>query len=251
MVISPDPASGFMPNIKEMRERITPKTKAVIINNPNNPTGAVYPAEVIRELAEVLRAKQAEFGPTICIISDEPYRELVYGGAVAPHIPDYYDNTVVCYSYSKSLSLPGERIGYALVPSQAEGAMDFVKALSDANRYLGVVNAPSLMQLALARCPGLKSNVAFYERNGAELYEGLTAMGFSCLKPDGAFYLWVKCPIDDDTAFCDELKEERVLATPGSAFMGPGYFRLSYCVSHETVVNSMPSFKKVAERYFG
>ncbi|MBQ7703039.1 MAG: pyridoxal phosphate-dependent aminotransferase [Firmicutes bacterium] len=250
VVVEPDPASGFMPNVVEMLLKITPKTKAVIVNNPNNPTGAVYPEAVIRQLAEALEAKQAEFGTVIYIISDEPYRELVYGDAIAPHIPDIYPNTLVCYSYSKSLSLPGERIGYVLVPPQSDGAEEFVAALTSSNRYLGIVNAPSLMQLAIARCTDLRSNVAFYERNGADLYAGLTAMGYECMKPDGAFYLWVKCPIEDDAAFCEELKGERVLATPGSAFIGPGYFRLSYCVSHETVVNSMPSFKKVAARYF-
>ena len=251
VVVSPDPESGFMPNISEMCGKITPRTKAVIVNNPNNPTGAVYPEAVIRKLAAALEAKEAEFGTVIYIISDEPYRELVYGDAVAPHIPDIYPNTVVCYSYSKSLSLPGERIGYVLVPPQSDGPEEFVAALTSANRYLGIVNAPSLMQLAIAQCTDLRSNVAFYERNGADLYAGLTAMGYECMKPDGAFYLWVKCPIEDDAAFCEELKGERVLATPGSAFMGPGYFRLSYCVSHETVMNSLPAFKRVAERYFG
>lgn len=251
VVIAPHPESGFMPDVKEMCDRITPKTKAVIVNNPNNPTGAVYPAEVITKLAEALRSKQEELGTVIYIISDEPYRELVYGDAKVPHIPDFYDNTLICYSYSKSLSLPGERIGYVLVPSQSDGWEEFVLALSTANRMLGIVNAPSLQQLAIARATGLRSNVAFYEKNSADLYDGLSSMGFNCVKPDGAFYLWVKSPVPDDAAFCDELKEERILATPGSAFMGPGYFRLSYCVSHETVVNSMPSFRRVAERYFG
>ncbi|MBQ1490001.1 MAG: pyridoxal phosphate-dependent aminotransferase [Eubacterium sp.] len=252
VVVSPDEASGFMPNIEDMKQKITARTKAVLINSPNNPTGAVYTEEAIRALAEALKEKQAEFGTVIYIICDEPYRELVYGDAVVPHVPDYYDNTIVCYSYSKSLSLPGERIGYVLVPPQSDNAAEFIDTVTIANRICGIVNAPSLVQLAIARCVDAKADVAFYEKNGSDLYRGLTEAGYTCVKPSGAFYLWVKTPDPDDSAFVACLKnEERILVTPGSAFCGPGYMRISYCVAHETIMNALPGFARVIEKYRG
>ena len=250
VVCDPDPDSGFMPNIPDLLKKITPRTKAVLINSPNNPTGAVYSEEVIRGLADALNAKQKEFGTVIYIICDEPYRELVYGDVTVPHVPSYYDNTIVCYSYSKSLSLPGERLGYVLVPAASDESQDFIQTVTIANRISGIVNAPSLIQLALARCTDCKADVQFYEKNGSDLYNGLTEAGYTCVKPSGAFYLWVKTPDPDDTAFVGQLKkQERILATPGSAFRGPGFMRLSYCVAHETIMNALPGFARVMEQY--
>ena len=250
VVCDPDPDSGFMPNIPDLLKKITPRTKAVLINSPNNPTGAVYSEEVIRGLADALNAKQKEFGTVIYIICDEPYRELVYGDVTVPHVPSYYDNTIVCYSYSKSLSLPGERLGYVLVPAASDESQDFIQTVTIANRISGIVNAPSLIQLALARCTDCKADVQFYEKNGSDLYNGLTEAGYTCVKPSGAFYLWVKTPDSDDTAFVGQLKkQERILATPGSAFRGPGFMRLSYCVAHETIMNALPGFARVMEQY--
>ena len=250
VVCDPNPESGFMPNIEDLLQKVTAKTKAVLINSPNNPTGAVYTEEAIRALADALRSKQEEFGTVIYLLCDEPYRELVYGDAVVPHVPNYYDNTIICYSYSKSMSLPGERIGYVLVPPQSDESQDFIQTVTIANRICGIVNAPSLIQLALVDCIDCEAKVGFYEKNGSDLYRGLTQAGYTCVRPSGAFYLWVKTPDPNDTAFVGQLKkQERILATPGSAFRGPGYMRLSYCVAHETIMNALPGFARVIEQY--
>ena len=251
VVVAPKADGSFMPDLAGLAAAVTEKTKAVIVNTPNNPTGVIYPKEVICEMAEVLSAKAKEIGHPIYIISDEPYRELVYDGTEVPHIPSLYKNTVVCYSYSKSLSLPGERIGYVLVPSASDESEEFITAATIANRIIGIVNAPSLIQLAIIRCLDAKADIGFYERNGRDLYEGLTEAGYTCVKPQGAFYLWVKSPEEDEAGFVQALKEEHILVTPGSAFAGPGYIRISYCVAHETIMNSLPGFRKVAEKYFG
>lgn len=249
--VKTDENSGFLPDMEKIRAAITPKTKGIIINNPNNPTGVVYPESVIRELAGVLEEKQKEYGSVIYLISDEPYRELVYGGAVVPFLPKYYDNTIVGYSFSKSLSLPGERIGYILVPDEADGAEEFLSAATIANRVSGAVNAPSLMQLVIARCLNAKVDVDYYARNGKDLYDGLTNAGFRCVVPQGAFYLWVKSPVADEKQFVEAGKKHHILMVPGSSFAGPGYVRLSFCVSHEMIERSMPAFRALASEYFG
>ncbi|TDP54631.1 pyridoxal phosphate-dependent aminotransferase [Aminicella lysinilytica] len=249
-VLPANPEGGFMPRMDELEKRINKKTKAVIINNPNNPTGVIYPESVIKEIAAILEKKQKELGTVIYLIADEPYRELVYDGTQVPHIPDYYDNALVCYSYSKSLSLAGERIGYVVVPDRSDQAEQFKIALGIANRISGAINAPSLIQLALARCLRTKVDIDFYKRNGQDLYEALTDAGFDCLKPQGAFYLWMKSPDADEKAFVEALKEEHILVTPGSAFAGPGYVRFSYCVAHETIERATPGFKRIGQKYF-
>ena len=247
VVISSNPEGGFMPRIDELREKIGPRTKALIVNNPNNPTGVIYPESVIKEIASVLEEKQKEYGTVIYLISDEPYRELAYGGADVPYLTKYYANTLVGYSYSKSLSLPGERIGYVVIPDESDGADEFIEACVINNRVSGSVNAPSLMQLVIERCVDEKCNVEYYERNGRKLYDELTAMGFRCVEPKGAFYLWVKAPGGDDKAFVAAAKKHNILFVPGTSFAGPGYVRISYCVSYEQVEKSIPAFRKLAE----
>ena len=249
-VVSANPEGGFMPKLGEMEEKINEKTKAVIINNPNNPTGVIYPESVIKDVAEILEKKQKEYGHPIYIISDEPYRELAYDGAVVPFIPKLYDNTLVAYSYSKSLSLPGERIGYVVIPDESDEADEFIAAATIANRISGSVNAPSLMQLAIERCVDEKCNVEYYERNGKRLYEALSEMGFSCLKPEGAFYLWMKSPVEDEQEFVDAAKKYNILFVPGSSFAGPGHVRISYCVSYEQIEKSIPKFAELAKEFF-
>ena len=249
-VISANPEEGFIPKLSELEEKINEKTKAVIINNPNNPTGVVYSEEVLEKLAKVLERKGKEIGHPIYIISDEPYRELVYGDAVVPFIPKLYKNTLVGYSYSKSLSLPGERIGYVVIPDESDNADEFIAAATIANRISGSVNAPSLMQLAIERCVDEKCNVEYYERNGKRLYEALSEMGFSCLEPQGAFYLWMKSPVDDEREFVNAAKKYNILMVPGSSFAGPGHVRLSYCVSYEQIERSIPKFAELAKEYF-
>ena len=249
-VISANPEEGFIPKLSELEEKINEKTKAVIINNPTNPTGVVYSEDVLEKLAKVLERKGKEIGHPIYIISDEPYRELVYGDAVVPFIPKLYKNTLVGYSYSKSLSLPGERIGYVVIPDESDNADEFIAAATIANRISGSVNAPSLMQLAIERCVDEKCNVEYYERNGKRLYEALSEMGFSCLEPQGAFYLWMKSPVDDEREFVNAAKKYNILMVPGSSFAGPGHVRLSYCVSYEQIERSIPKFAELAKEYF-
>ena len=246
--ISPDTAT-FQPNLAEFEKKITPKTKAVIVNTPHNPTGVVYSEETIRKLSAILEAKQKEFGTVIYLISDEPYRELAYDGVEVPYLTKYYDNTVVGYSYSKSLSLPGERIGYLVIPDEADGSEELISAATIANRTLGCVNAPSLIQKVVAKCIDAKTDLAAYDKNRQALYNGLKEFGFECIKPQGAFYLFVKSPVADEKAFCEAGKKYNILMVPGSSFACPGYVRLAYCVSYETIVNSLPEFKKLAAEY--
>lgn len=248
VVVSPNNET-FMPNLEEFKDKITEKTKAVIINTPNNPTGVIYPEKVIQDLAKILEEKEKELGTVIYLISDEPYRELVYGGLEVPYLTKYYDNTIVAYSYSKSLSLPGERIGYIVIPDESHESKEFIDAATIANRVSGSVNAPSLIQLVIARCVDAKCDVDFYEENGRLLYEGLTEAGFECFKPEGAFYLWMKSPIEDDKAFVAEGKKFNILMVPGASFAGPGYVRLAYCVAKDTIINSIPKFKELAKEY--
>ena len=246
--ISPD-TTTFQPNLTEFEQKITPKTRAVIVNTPHNPTGVVYSEETIKKLSAILEAKQKEFGTVIYLISDEPYRELAYDGVEVPYLTKYYNNTVVGYSYSKSLSLPGERIGYLVIPDDADGSEELISAATIANRTLGCVNAPSLIQKVVAKCVDAKTDLAAYDKNRQALYNGLKECGFECIKPQGAFYLFVKSPVEDEKAFCEAGKKYNILMGPGSSFACPGYVRLAYCVSYETIVNSLPEFKKLAAEY--
>ncbi len=248
--ISPNTVD-FQPKLDEFEQKITPKTKAVIVNTPNNPTGVVYSEETIKKLASIMEAKQEEYGTDIYLISDEPYRELVYDGVEVPYLTKYYANTIVGYSYSKSLSLPGERIGYLVIPDEVRDSEDVLAAANVATRILGFVNAPTLQQKLVAKCIHEKTDLSFYDRNRETLYNGLKECGFACIKPEGAFYLFVKSPIADEKEFCAEAKKYHLLLVPGSSFACPGYVRLAYCVAYETIVNSLPKFKELAGKYFG
>lgn len=248
LVVVP-PSEDFIPRPEMLAAAVTKKTKAIIINNPNNPTGVVYSEEVIKSLMDVLRDKQKEFGTSIYLIADEPYRELAYDGIEVPYLTKYYDNTIVGYSYSKSLSLPGERIGYLVMPDELDDFENIVQAASVANRILGFVNAPSLMQRTVARCVDAEVDVAAYNANRELLYGNLIDMGYECIKPQGAFYMFVKAFEEDDKAFCAKAKEFNLLLVPGSTFGGPGYVRIAYCVDPEMIKRSLPAFKKLAECY--
>lgn len=248
VTVSPD-TSSFQPNISELKEKITKRTKVVIINTPNNPTGVVYSSETLEQIAAVMKAKEEEYRTSIVLISDEPYRELAYDGVEVPYVTPFYHNTVVCYSYSKSLSLPGERIGYLVIPDELEDSKAVIAAATIANRVLGCVNAPSLMQRVIMRCIDEKVNVEAYDRNRNLLYNGLTGFGFECIRPEGAFYLFVKSPEADDRAFSDVCKKHRLLVVPGTSFACPGYVRISYCVSYEQIERSLPAFEAVAGEY--
>ena len=247
--ISPNTAD-FQPKLDEFEEKITAKTKAVIVNTPNNPTGVVYSEETIKKLEEVMEKKQKEYGTEIYLISDEPYRELVYDGVEVPYLTKYYANTIVGYSYSKSLSLPGERIGYLVIPDEAADSEAVLSAANVANRILGFVNAPTLQQKIVKKCLKEKTDISYYNRNREALYQGLADCGFSCIKPEGAFYLFVKSPVEDEKEFCAAGKKYHILMVPGSSFGCPGYVRLAYCVSYETIINSLPKFAELAKEYF-
>ena len=240
----------FQPKLDEFEQKITPKTKAVIVNTPNNPTGVVYSEETIKKMAAIMEAKQKEYGTEIFLVSDEPYRELVYDGAEVPYLTKYYDNTIVGYSYSKSLSLPGERIGYLVIPDEVADSEDMLSAANVANRILGFVNAPTLQQKIVKACLNEKTDISYYDRNREALYNGLKECGFDCIKPEGAFYLFVKSPVENEKEFCEAGKKYNILMVPGSSFACPGYVRLAYCVSYETIVNSLPKFAELAKEYF-
>lgn len=248
VAVSPNPPT-FQPNLKDFEKKITPRTKAVIVNNPNNPTGVVYTEETIRRLADVLESKQKEYGTEIYLISDEPYRELVYDGAEAVFLTKYYTNTIVGYSWSKSLSLPGERIGYLVIPSEIADYENVVSAANVANRILGFVNAPSLMQRTVAKCLGETTDISVYDRNRKLLYDALTEYGYEVVKPEGAFYLWVKSLGEDDRSFVARAKEYHLLLVPGYSYFCPGYVRIAYCVDTEMIKRSLPAFQKLAESY--
>ncbi|NCA66705.1 MAG: pyridoxal phosphate-dependent aminotransferase [Clostridia bacterium] len=249
LVIVPANPPTFQPDIEEIKARISPLTKAIIVNSPNNPTGVIYSEATITALARALDEKQREYGKSIYIISDEPYRELIYDGAKVPFITKYYKNTIIGYSFSKSLSLPGERIGYLAIPDEADCSAEIIDAANVANRILGFVNAPSLQQKVVARCIDAAVNVDAYNRNRELLYNSLVSFGFECAKPQGAFYLFLKSPIEDDKAFVTAAKKYNLLIVPGSAFAGAGYARIAYCVSENTITNSLPAFKKLAEEF--
>lgn len=248
VVVSPD-TDTFMPKLDEFEGVITDRTKLVIINTPNNPTGVIYPEETILALVDILNKKQQEFNTTIYLLSDEPYRELAYDGAKVPYVTKYYANTIISYSYSKSLSLPGERIGYLVIPSEAEDYEDLFGAAGVATRILGFVNAPSLLQLAVAKCLDEQSDVEVYNRNRELLYNALINYGYECIKPEGAFYLFVKALEEDDKAFVTKAKEYHLLLVPGSAFGCPGFVRMAYCVDKAMIERSLPAFKELAKAY--
>ena len=223
--ISPNTVD-FQPKLDEFEAKITPKTKIVIVNTPNNPTGVVYSEETIRKLASIMEAKQKEFGTEIYLVSDEPYRELAYDGVEVPYLTKYYANTIVGYSYSKSLSLPGERIGYLVIPDEAADSEKLISTANVATRILGFVNAPTLQQKVVKACLNEKTDISYYDRNRETLYQGLKDLGFECIKPEGAFYLFVKSPVEDERAFCQAAKKYNILIVPGSSFACPGYVRL-------------------------
>ena len=240
-VVPPD-VPGFQIKLEAVAEMITENTVAIILNSPNNPAGTVYTRKTLEELATLLTEKSAAYGHPIYIVADEPYRELVYGGVEVPFIPNIYPNTVVCYSYSKSLSLPGERIGYVYVPKRAQDSGALYAAIAGAARAAGHVCAPSLLQKVVARCAKLRPDLESYDRNRRTLYEGLTALGYEVAKPDGAFYLFVKAPGGDANAFSEKAKQKDLLVVPGDGFGCPGYFRVCYCVSYDMIVRSLPVF---------
>ena len=246
--VSPDPPY-FQPNLNEFKNKITSKTKAVIINTPNNPTGVIYSEETIKNMAKILVEKEKEYGTDIYLISDEPYRELAYDGIEVPYVTKYYDDTVVAYSYSKSLSLPGERIGYLVIPDEAADSEKLIGAANVATRILGFVNAPTLQQKLVKECLDEKTDISYYNRNRETLYNGLTEIGLKCIKPEGAFYLFVKSPVEDEKAFCNVAKKYNILVVPGSSFGCPGYVRMAYCVSYETIVGSLPKFRELMKEY--
>lgn len=246
VVVSPNTVD-FQPNLAEFEEKITKKTKAVIVNSPNNPTGVVYSEETIIKLADILKKKQREFGTEIYLISDEPYRELVYDNIEVPYLTKYYDNTIIGYSYSKSLSLPGERIGYLVIPDEATDSDLIISAANVATRILGFVNAPSLFQRVIAKCLDAEVDVSIYEKNRNLLYNSLVEYGYECVKPEGAFYLFVKSPIEDDIEFCNLAKKHNILIVPGTSFACPGYVRIAYCVSYDRIEKALPEFKKLID----
>ena len=239
----------FQIDFEALSRAVTGKTKAIIVNSPNNPSGVVLSTETIKKLANLLNEKQDEFGSQIFVIADEPYRELVYGDVEVPYIPNYYDNTLVCYSYSKSLSLPGERIGYIFVSPKVSSCADVYAAVCGAGRALGFVCAPSMLQYLVAQCQGLTGDIEAYKQNRDILYNSLTEYGYTAAKPDGAFYLFVKSPVSDAGEFCERAKKYEILIVPGDDFGFPGYVRISYCVAKSTIENSLSGFKKLIEEY--
>lgn len=247
-VVSNPEEKTFSIDFADLESKLNKNTKALIVNSPNNPSGVVYNAETIRQLADLLYRKQKEYGHEIYIIADEPYRELVYADVEVPYLMNYYDNTLVCYSYSKSLSLPGERIGYIAVNPKMDDAKNVYLAVCGAARSLGFVCAPSLFQQVIARCHDAKVNVEAYKENRDLLYNNLTAYGYECVKPDGAFYLFVKSPIEGDAyAFYEKAKEKEILVVPCDDFGVKGYVRVAYCVDKKRVENSLPAFEKLAK----
>lgn len=248
VVVPPNPPT-FQPDMTAFEKAITSKTKAVIINTPNNPTGVVYSEDTLRQIGDILQKKSEAKGEAIYLISDEPYRELVYDKVEVPYVTKYYKNTIVGYSYSKSLSLPGERIGYLVLPGEAEDFENLASACNIATRILGFVNAPSLQQLAVERCLDTTADISVYNKNREVLYDKLTSLGFEVTKPQGAFYLFVKCPIDEKE-FVEKAKEHRILLVGGKSFACEGYVRMAYCVSYKTVVDSLVEFEKLAKEIF-
>lgn len=249
LVAVPADIEDFQIDFDAFEKALNPTTKAVIINTPNNPTGVVYSRTTIEKLAKMLEAKSKEYGHTIYLISDEPYREIVYGEEPLPWVPSYYANTLVCYSYSKSLSLPGQRIGYVLVPREVEDFGLVYAAICGAGRALGYVCAPSLFQLVAAKCSGQTADISIYKRNRDLLLDSLREMGYICAQPDGAFYLFPRALEEDAHAFCMRARKYDLILVPGDSFGCPGHVRISYCVPTEQIQRALPKFKKLAEEY--
>ena len=249
-VVEVDPQlPSFQPDLADFERKIDARTKAVLINNPVNPSGVVYSPETLHAIADILEKKQRQYRHEIYLISDEPYRELVYDGGQVPYMPDFYANTFVAYSFSKTLSVPGERIGYLIVPPAMAEWREMANAVTVANRVCGYINAPSLLQKAVARCLDVKCDIDFYDRNRKLLYNGLTELGFSCVKPEGTFYLFVKSPEEDEHRFVARAKTHNLILVAGSTFAMPGYVRIAYCVSPEMIQRSLPRFKALAQEY--
>ena len=249
LVVTPADTADFQIDFEAFEKLLSPKTKGIILNSPNNPSGVVYSEETIQRLSELLTKKQKEYGTSIYLITDEPYREIVYDGMEVPFVPNYYKNTLVCYSYSKSLSLPGERIGYIIVPDEADDGKKVMTAVAGAGRALGYVCAPVLFQKAIARCVDVPCDVSAYKKNRDLLYHGLTDLGYECVRPQGAFYLFVKSPEPDAKAFSERAKKYDVLVVPGDSFGCTGYVRVSYCVSEQTIKDALPVFAEIMKEY--
>ena len=249
LITVPANLEDFQPDMEALRAALTPNTKAVLINTPNNPTGVVYSEAALRALGAVLAEKSAEYGHPIYLLSDEPYREIVYTGEPLPWVPDFYPETLVCYSYSKSLSLPGERIGYVLVPRTVSDFDQVYAAVCGAGRALGYVCAPSLFQFVAARCGGLTSDLSVYRTNRDLLLDSLREMGYTCAQADGAFYLFPRTPEPDARAFCERAKKYDLVLVPGDSFGCPGHVRVSYCVPTEQIHRALPKFRALAEEY--
>jgi aspartate aminotransferase len=247
--VVPIKKADFQVDLVEFEKAVTPLTKGIILNSPNNPSGVVYTEETIKGVTAILEAKQKEFGHPIYLISDEPYRELVYGDVKVPYLMNYYDNTIVCYSYSKSLSLPGERIGYVALSDKLQNERDIYACVCGAGRALGYVCAPSLMQRVVEKCLRATPDISEYKKNRDLVYGALTEMGYDCVKPDGAFYLFVKALEEDAGAFSERAKELGLLIVPGDSFGAPGYVRISYCVSYDMIKRSLPAFQKLIDSY--
>ena len=247
--VVPADTTAFQIDFAALEEMIGKHTKGVIINSPNNPSGAVYSVETIERLASLLEAKEKEYGHPIFIICDEPYREIAYDGVEVPFVTKYYKNTLVCYSYSKSLSLPGERIGYILVPDEAYESKALYAAVAGSGRALGYVCAPSMMQKVITRCQGETGDVELYKKNRDLLFEGLTAIGYECFKPQGAFYMFVKALEEDADAFCERAKAEDLLVVSANGFGCPGYVRISYCVDEDMIKRSFGAFERLYKSY--
>ena len=248
-VMVPADTKAFQINMEALEKAITVHTKGIIVNSPNNPSGAVYNENTIQELAALLERKSQEFGQPIFLISDEPYREIAYDGVEVPYMTKYYNNTLVCYSYSKSLSLPGERIGFVLVPDEVTESKAVYAAIAGAGRALGYVCAPSLFQKVIVKCIGSTGDINLYKKNRDLLYEGLTKIGYECFKPDGAFYMFVKALEEDSDDFCEKAKEEDLLIVSATGFGCPGYVRVSYCVDEEMIKRSFGAFERLYQKY--
>ena len=249
LLVTPADTEHFQIHLEAFENLLTPRTKGVIINSPNNPSGVVYLEETIMKLSEILERKQKEYGTSIYLLADEPYREIVYDGLKVPFIPNYYKNTLVCYSYSKALSMPGERIGYVIVPDEGENAQEVMAAIAGAGRALGYVCAPVLFQRVAARCADVPSDISAYKRNRDLLYGGLTELGYECVRPQGAFYLFVRSPEPDAKAFSERAKQHDVLVVPSDSFGCTGYVRVSYCVSEKMIREALPVFADIMKEY--
>ena len=249
LVVPPNYDGAFEPDARKLKEILEPGVKAVIINNPNNPTGAIYSRESLEAVAEVLREAEKEFGHPIYIISDEPYRELVYVDKKVEFLPDIYADTIIAYSWSKSLSMPGVRVGYAAVPRKAEGSVELREALVAAGRVLGANNATTIGELIVERSLKSTIDLSFYYRNAKDLYRIVTEAGFTAIQPQGAFYLWFKSPVEDEMEFVQAAKEEGILIVPGRSFAAPGWVRASFCGSHKMILRSEEAFKRLGAKY--